>query len=104
MQLFIRKKANEDQRKATVNIFMGKARGEGPFVVFAGTVKYVLDLQFVDISVKIDDRKCSFSVPGVLDVRIDSFKSPVTGEEQDTKIQIKPAALSGRLPTRPRAR
>jgi hypothetical protein len=88
MQVFISKKTTEDQRKAIVNIFMGKAKGEGPFVVFAGTVKYVLDPQFVDIAVKIDGRKSGFSVPGVLDVQIEGFKNPVTGEEQDTKIQI----------------
>ena len=88
MQLFISKKVTEDQRKAIVNIFMGKAKGEGPFAPFASTVKYVLDPQFVDIAVKIDGRKSSFSVPGVLDVQIEGFKNPVTGEEQDTKIQI----------------
>ena len=26
--------------------------------------------------------------PGVMDVQLKSFKNPVTGEEQDTKIQI----------------
>ena len=56
MQLFISKKATEDQRKAIVNIFMCRAKGEGPFVVFADTVKYVLDPQFADIEVKIYGR------------------------------------------------
>lgn len=88
MQLFISKKAIEDQRKAIVNIFSGKAKGEGPFVLFANTIKYLLEPQFVDIAVKIDGKKSSFSVPGVIDVQIDSFKNPVTGEEQDTKIQL----------------
>ena len=41
----------------------GKAKREGPFVVFAGTYRYVLDPQFVDINVKIDYRKSSFSIP-----------------------------------------
>jgi hypothetical protein len=36
----------------------------------------------------VDGKKSSFSVPGIIDVKIESFKSPVTGEEQDTKIQI----------------
>jgi hypothetical protein len=88
VQLFISKKATEDQRKGIVNICMGSARGEGPFVVFASRVKYKLEPQFVDIAVKIDGRKSSFTVPGVLDVQIEGFKNPVTGEEQDTKIQI----------------
>lgn len=38
--------------------------------------------------VNIDGKKSSFSVPGVMDVQLESFKNPVTGEEQDTKIQI----------------
>jgi hypothetical protein len=88
MQFFISKKTTEDQRNAIVNIFSGKAKGEGPFELFAGTYKYLLDPQFVDIAVKIDGRKSSFSVPGMIDVQLDSFKNPVTGEEQDTKIQI----------------
>lgn len=88
MQLFISKKATEDQRKAIVDILTGKAKGEGPFALFADTIKYLLDPQFVDVAVKIDGKKSSFSVPGVIDVQIESFKNPVTGEEQDTKIQL----------------
>ena len=87
-QLYITKKANKEQRDAIVTIFSGKAKGEGQFQIFAGTYKYVLEPQFVDINVKIDGKKSSFSVPGVIDVQIESFKNPVTGEEQDTKIQL----------------
>jgi hypothetical protein len=48
----------------------------------------LLEPQFVDINITIDGKKSSFSVPGVMDVQLESFKNPVTGEEQDTKIQI----------------
>jgi hypothetical protein len=48
----------------------------------------MLEPQFVDINVKLDGKKSSFSVPGVLDVRLESFKNPVTCEEQDTKVQL----------------
>ncbi|HEX2014375.1 MAG TPA: DUF1326 domain-containing protein [Nitrososphaera sp.] len=88
MQFFITKKATEDQRMAIVKIFTGKAKGDGPFALFANTIKYLLDPQFMDISVKIDGKRSSFSVPGVLDVQLENFKDPVTGAEQDTKIQI----------------
>ena len=88
MQLFITKKANEQQRKALVNILSGQAKGDGPFVLFAGTFKYILEPQFVDINVNIDGKKSSFSVPGVIDVQVENFINPVTGEEQDTKIQL----------------
>jgi len=36
----------------------------------------------------IDGRKSSFSVPGVMDVKLENFMNPVTGGEQDTKIQL----------------
>jgi hypothetical protein len=88
-QFFITKRASKEQRDALVIIMSGKAKGEGPFAVFAGTYRYVLDPQLVDINVKIDgSRKSSFSIPGVMDVQLESFKNPVTGEEQDTKIQL----------------
>lgn len=87
-QLFISKNTTEDQRKATVNIFSGKSKGNGPFAIFANTYKYILEPQFVDIIANVDGKKSRFSVPGIIDVQIESFKNPVTGEEQDTKIQI----------------
>jgi hypothetical protein len=72
----------------------GKAKGEGPFAVFAGTYRYVLEPQFVDINVKIDGRKSSFFIPRVIDVELESLKNPVTGEEQDTKIQLPTGFIS----------
>lgn len=88
VQLFITKRAHENQRQALINIFSGQAKGEGPFAVFAPTIKYFLDSQFVDIKVRINGRKSSFSVPNVMDVQLENFKNPVTGEEQDTRIQL----------------
>jgi hypothetical protein len=41
----------------------------------------MLDPQFVDINVKIDGRKSSFSLSRVMDVQLESLKNPVTGEE-----------------------
>lgn len=87
-QIFITDKANQEQRNAIISIFSGKAKGNGPFVIFASTTKYLLDPQFVDIDIKIDGKKSSFSVPGIIDVQLENFKNPVTGEEQDTKVQL----------------
>jgi hypothetical protein len=87
-QLFISKQASEEQRSPILAIFSGQAKGEGPFAIFASTCKFILEPQFVDIKKKIDGKKSSFSVPGVLDVQVEAFKNPVTGEEQDTKIQL----------------
>jgi hypothetical protein len=87
-QLFITNKANEEQRQALVNISSGQAKGDGPFALFAATYKYFLEPQIVDIKVSLNGKKSSFSVPGIMDVQTESFTNPVTGEEQDTKIQL----------------
>jgi hypothetical protein len=51
-------------------------------------MKYFLEPQFVDINVNLDGKRSSFAVPGIIDVQTESFTNPVTGEEQDTKIQL----------------
>jgi hypothetical protein len=88
MQLFITKKADEEQRDALVKILSGRAKGDGPFALFSTTLKYFLDPQFVDLRVKIDGRRSRFSVPGIMDVQLENFKNPVTGEEQDTRVNM----------------
>ena len=87
-QLFISKNTSNEQRNAIISIFSGQAKGEGPFALFAGTFKFLLEPQFVDIQTKIESKNSSFSVPGIIEVQSESFVNPVTGEEQDTKIQL----------------
>ncbi len=87
-QLFITKNADEKQRESIINIFSGNAKGNGYFALFAPTFKYILEPQFVDIKSKIDGRYSSFSVPGIIDVQVENFKNPVTGEEQDAKVTV----------------
>jgi hypothetical protein len=62
----ITNKANEEQRHALIQIVTGQAEGDSPFVIIANTFSRVLELQFVDINSKIDGKKSSFSVPGVV--------------------------------------
>ena len=87
-RLFISKQTTQAQRDAIVKIFGGQAKGSGPFALFAGTLKYFLEPQFVDIEKSLNGKKSTFSIPSVLDVQLESFKNPVTGEEQDTKLQL----------------
>lgn len=87
-QLFITNRASEEQRQALISIVSGQANGDGPFVLFAGTYKYFLEPQIVGIRVNLNRKKTIFSVPGIMDVQTESFTNPVTGEEQDTKIQL----------------
>ena len=79
--LLITNKANDEQRKSLIQIVSGQAKWDGPFALFAGTFSHFLEPQFVDINAKIDGKKSSFSVPGVVNVEVESFKNPATGEE-----------------------
>lgn len=88
LQLFITKKASDQQRKTLVAIMSGQAKGEGPFALFASTMKFVLEPQFGDIIATVNGKKSSFSVLAVLDVQTEGFTNPVTGEEQDTRLQL----------------
>lgn len=62
-------------------------RKERDVALFRPTYKNVLEPEFVQIVTKIDG-KSSSSLPGILDVKIESFKDPVTGAEQETEIQL----------------
>lgn len=87
-QLFVSEKASTEQRESVIQIFSGSAKGDGPFALFAPTFKFILEPRFTAINVKIDGRRSSFSVPDIIDVQIENFRNPVTGEEQDTKINL----------------
>jgi hypothetical protein len=79
---------NDEQRKSLIQIVSGRAKGDGPFALFAGTFSRFLEPQFVGINSEIEGKKSSFSVPGIVNVEVERFINPVTGEEQDTKIQL----------------
>jgi hypothetical protein len=89
LQLFITKKSDQKQRAALENIFTGRSKGDGPFALFANTLKYILDPQFVKITAKINGIRSTFSVPGILNVQLENFVNPVTGDEQNTRIQLR---------------
>lgn len=88
VQWFLTKNISQEQKDAVIAIFSGQAKGDGPFALFAPTYKYILEPQLVDLHVDINGKKSSFSIPGVLDVMLENFVNPVTGEEQDTRIQL----------------
>jgi hypothetical protein len=71
--LLITNKASEEQRKGIIQIVSGQAKGEC-FVLFIGTFCRFLEPQSVDINAKIDGKKSSFSVPGIANVEVESFK------------------------------
>jgi hypothetical protein len=88
VQLYSSEKATSKQRKAIDDIFLGKAKGNGAFAIFATTVKYVHDTEWVDIKYKVAGKASSFSVPGVIDVQLEPFRDPVTGELSETEVHV----------------
>jgi len=75
-QIFITNRASEQEQKdAIINIFSGEVKGNGHFALFAPTIKYHLDPQFVDIHMNIDGKRSSFYIPGIVDVQLENFKS-----------------------------
>ena len=51
-------------------------------IVFIEVFTRLLDPQFVDINVMIDERKTTFSVPGIINVETAGFKDPVSVRHQ----------------------
>ena len=88
LQLYSTEKASPKQREAIDQIFQGKARGNGPFALFGGTIKYFHETQYVKVKYSINGKSSTFSVPGVLDVEVEPFKNPVSGAEVTTEIHI----------------
>ena len=95
-QLFISKNTSNEQRNPIISIFSGQAKGEGPFTLFAGTIKFFLEPQFVDIQVDIDGKKSSFSVPGIIDVQSEALLTLLQGKNKIQKYNY-PKVLSGNL-------
>ena len=87
-QLYVDERANAQQREAILQIFSGRAKGSGPFALFATTIKYTLEPKFVRIEKHVDGRKSWFKVPGVMEVSLAPFVSPVDGSEHDVKMQL----------------
>jgi len=87
-RLYITDRASEAQGKAIADIGYGRAGGTGPYAVFAGTMKYVLEPEFVRIEMKVDGKRSRFAVPGVLTVELSPHLDPVSGNEQDVQVNL----------------
>lgn len=77
---FITDRASPQQRDALTEIVTGRAGGKGPFAIFATTYTTVHEPKFVPIEIVVDGFNSRFSVPGTLDVALQMFTDPVTGE------------------------
>lgn len=88
MRVYICDRATSEQRKAIADITYGRAGGNGHFALFAKTLRYELEPEFVPIVMQVDGKRSSFSVPGVLEVQLAPHIDPVSGNEQDVQINL----------------
>jgi hypothetical protein len=87
-RLYVSEQANAPQREALVRIFSGKAKGSGPFELFAGTMAQDLEAIYSPIEFHVDGRRSSFRVPSVLEVALAPHTNPVSGDVQDVRINL----------------
>ena len=88
LRLYVSEHASGEQRDALVSIFAGKAKGSGPFELFAGTMADVQPPVFAPIEFKPDGRRSTFRVPDALEVALAPFTNPVSGEVQDVRLSL----------------
>ena len=88
LRLYVSEQATAEQRDALVRIFSGRAKGGGPFELFAGTMATIEDPVFAAIDFKPNGRKSSFRIANVCDVVLDPFTNPVSGEVQDVRVNM----------------
>jgi len=86
--VYISDRATSSQREAIADITYGRAGGNGAYVTFAGTMRQKLDPQFVAIEMKVDGKRSSFAVPGVLSVQLSPHYDAASGNEQDVQVSL----------------
>jgi hypothetical protein len=88
LRLYVSESATPPQRDAIVRIFTGKAKGSGPFELFAGTMATVEETVFTHVDFTVDGRRSGFRVAGAVEVAMTPFVNPVSGEEQDVRVNL----------------
>jgi hypothetical protein len=88
MRVYISDRASAEQRQAIAEIAYGRAKGNGPFAVFASTMRYVLDPESVPIEMRVDGKRSRFAVPGVLEVELTPHIDPTSGKEHEVRVGL----------------
>ena len=88
LRLYISEHATAEQRDALVRIFSGRAKGSGPFELFAGTMATIENPVFTSIDFKPNGRKSAFRITNVCEVALEPFTNPVSGEVQDIRVSM----------------
>lgn len=82
---FVGDDASQDQVDAIADIWSGRAGGM-PWEALAGTLTTMEGPLVRPVAMKVDGKRSSFSVPGVLDLELTPLLDPVSGEEKDVQI------------------
>jgi hypothetical protein len=88
VRLHMSKDSTDAQRTAVMQIFSGRAGGNGPFALFAATFSTFEKPVFTDIDMHIDGRKSWFHIPGLANCELEPFTNPVSGDEQDIQVHL----------------
>jgi hypothetical protein len=88
LRLYVSEGASAEQREALVRIFSGRAKGNGPFELFGGTMAAIEEPVFAPIEMRIEGRRSAFRVPGHVEVALAPHTNPVTGEVQDIRVTM----------------
>lgn len=88
VRLHLDESTTEAQREAVFAIFSGKAKGGGPFELFSSTFSNFEPPMITAVEVHPDGRNSRFRVPGVIDVQLEQFTNPVSGEPQDIQVHM----------------
>ena len=70
MRVYVTDRASQPQRQALADIAYGRAGGNGAFAIFASTMRYKLDPEFVSIQMHGDGRRSQFSIGETLAVEL----------------------------------
>ena len=65
-----------------------QGEGNGAFELFAGTMATIEDPVYAPIEFVVDGRRSAFRVPGAVGVAMAPFVNPVSGEEQDVRVNL----------------
>ena len=85
---FVTSQATRGQREAVTEILMGRAGGQGPFEVFAGTFTTMHEPEFVEVAFVSDGKEGWFQIPDVLDVQLQGFTQPWDGQPATRNVKI----------------
>lgn len=91
-QIIIDERANGDQRRALARILSGDdtEMGGTHWQIFATTMTRVLEPLFLPITfdVDVDARTARLSVPGMIEMRGEPIRNPVTGDTHRARIDL----------------